>query len=63
VFLRRNQAVKGVASASITLDTVCRRTVSALTDGSYTSTQVQNISGTVSDNGNATLTVNGLLFL
>lgn len=47
-------------AADITLDSIAPRlTVSALSNGSYTATQVQNVSGTVSDSGVITLTVNG----
>lgn len=48
------------ASTSITLDTLAPvLAVSALADGSYTSTQVQNVSGTVSDANLGQVTING----
>jgi hypothetical protein len=62
VSAQKANSEKAVASASITLDTVLPAlTVSALANGSYTSTQVQNISGTVSDSSGAALTVNGVV--
>jgi len=49
-----------VESASITLDSQAPAlAISALADGSYTSTQVQNISGTVDDANFDRVTVNG----
>jgi len=49
-----------VVNASVTLDTVAPvLAVSALADGSYTSTQTQNISGTVSDANLDSVAING----
>ena len=50
---------KAFASTEITLDSIAPAlSVSALANGSYTSTQVQNIAGTVSDGGNVNLLIN-----
>ena len=47
-------------SAAVTVDSIApAMTVSALADGSYTSTQVQNVAGLVSDATAVSLTVNG----
>lgn len=50
---------KAVASTDIVLDSAAPQlAVSALADGSYTSTQVQNITGTVSDAGSVNVLIN-----
>ncbi len=55
------QSAKSTASVSVTLDTTAPvLSVSALANGSYTSTPVQNISGTVTDLHGAAVTVNGV---
>lgn len=52
---------KAVVAVGITLDTIAPAlSVSALSDGGYTSTQVQNISGSVADPGGAAVSVNGV---
>ncbi|RII24924.1 MAG: hypothetical protein CXR31_15805, partial [Geobacter sp.] len=51
---------KAVVTTSVTLDTVAPvLAVSALASGSYTSTQTQNITGTVTDANPGNVTVNG----
>jgi hypothetical protein len=51
---------KAFAATAVTLDTTPPLlVVSALANGSYTSTPVQNVSGTVTDLNSATVTVNG----
>ena len=53
-------SLKAVASAAITLDTKAPAlAVSALPNGSYTSAQIQNITGTVSDLNGVAVTLNG----
>lgn len=60
VSAQKAQSAKSFVNAAVTLDTVAPLlNVSALANGSYTSTPVQNISGTVSDSGGASVTVNG----
>lgn len=50
---------KGSAAIDVTLDTIAPKlVVSALANGSYTSTQVQNIAGTVSDANAVSVLVN-----
>lgn len=51
---------KALAATAVTLDTTPPSlVVSALATGSYTSTPVQNISGTVTDSNSVSITVNG----
>ncbi len=51
---------KAVAGTDITLDSVAPKLmVSALANGSYTSAQVQNVTGTVTDAGSVNVLVNG----
>lgn len=61
VSAQKPNSANTVVSATISLDTTSPiLTVSALANGSYTSTQVQNISGSVADQNIASVTVNGL---
>lgn len=49
----------GTAATDVTLDTIAPKlAVSALSDGSYTNTQVQNVSGSVSDASSVNVLVN-----
>ena len=60
VTAQKPQSAKSVLSAVVTLDAVAPAlAVSALPNGSYTSTPVQNISGTVTDLSGASVAVNG----
>lgn len=61
IVAQKAQSADAVVSQAITLDTVPPAlAVSALSDGSYTSNQVQNITGTASDIGNVAVLVNGV---
>lgn len=61
VVAQKPLSVNATAAVSIVMDSVAPAlTVSALSDGSYTSTQVQNISGTVADAGAVAVLVNNM---
>lgn len=60
VTAQKVQSAASVATAVVTLDAVAPvLAVSALQNGSYTSSSVQNVSGTVADISAVTVTVNG----
>lgn len=57
---QKTNSEKALAATAVTLDTTPPSlVVSALATGSYTSTPVQNISGTVTDSNSVSITVNG----
>lgn len=61
IVAQKSQSAASVATVITTLDSLAPvLTVSALPAGSYTSTSVQNISGTVADASSVAVTVNGL---
>jgi hypothetical protein len=60
VSAKKPQSATSVAAVDVTLDSVAPLlNVSALSNGSYASTQVQNVSGTVSDLSGVSVVVNG----
>lgn len=60
VSARKSQSAASVVTATVMLDSLAPSLyVSALTNGSYTSKPVQDVSGTVSDTTVVTVTVNG----